>query len=40
MNENAYGDFVEAWREDAAWRARVEADPKAALAEKGLPPWE
>ena len=36
MNENAYGDFVEAWREDAAWRARVEADPKAALAEKGV----
>ena len=36
MNENAFEGFVEAWREDPAWRARVEADPKAALAEKGV----
>ncbi len=36
MSENPFGAFAEAWREDPAWRARAEADPKAALAEKGV----
>ena len=36
MNETSFGDVVKTWRDDAAWRARVEADPKAALAEKGV----
>ena len=36
MNDNPFGDIMKAWREDPGWRARVAADPKAALAEKGL----
>ena len=36
MNRHAYDAVLQAWREDAGYRARVEANPKAALAEKGL----
>lgn len=36
MSENPFGAFAAAWREDPAWRARAEADPKAALEEKGV----
>ena len=36
MSENPFAAFMEAWREDPAWRARAEADPKAALEEKGV----
>ena len=36
MNKNPFGDVMKAWREDTAWRVRLAADPKAALAEKGL----
>ena len=36
MNGNPMGALVQAWREDSEYRARMEADPKAALAEKGV----
>ena len=36
MTRNALGAVASAWRKDKEFRARVEADPKAALAEKGV----
>ena len=36
MTKNALGAVASAWRKDKEFRARVEADPKAALAEKGV----
>lgn len=36
MNRHAYDAVLQAWREDSAYRERMEANPKAALAEKGL----
>ena len=36
MTKNALGAVASAWRKDKDFRARVEADPKAALAEKGV----
>lgn len=36
MNRHAFDAVLQAWSEDADYRARVEANPKAALAEKGL----
>lgn len=30
-------DFAKTWREDAGFRARVQADPQTALSEWGLP---
>ena len=36
MTRNALGAVASAWRKDKEFRAKVEADPKAALAEKGV----
>ena len=36
MNGNPMGALMQAWREDPEYRARMEADSKAALAEKGV----
>ncbi len=36
MSGHPFDGVVKAWREDPAYRARVEEDPKAALAEKGV----
>ena len=36
MNENPIREISKIWREDAGFRAEVEADPKAALASRGL----
>ena len=36
MSEHPFDGVVKAWCEDPAYRARVEEDPKAALAEKGV----
>lgn len=36
MTRNALEAVASAWRKDKEFRARVEADPKAALAEKGV----
>ena len=36
MTKNALGAVASAWRKDKDFRARMEADPKAALAEKGV----
>ncbi len=36
MNRHAYDAVLQAWHEDAGYRARVAANPRAALAEKGL----
>ena len=36
MNRTSREAFLQAWREDSAFRARVGENPKAALAEKGF----
>lgn len=36
MTRSALGAVASAWRKDKDFRSRMEADPKAALAEKGV----